>query len=138
MGEYPVVLVGDLSMERTHRVLSILEPLWGPFAQPVSVHFDLREVTFIWPSVITLLTTAIIRLLQEGFSVRVSRPESEKVDGYLNRIDFYDLAGMDVAYPWRRHSADGRFREVVQVQSESEGEEVVGVVEVVGEVVALL
>jgi len=126
MEEYSVVLAGDLSMKRTHRVLSALKPLWGPFTQPVSVHFDLRGVTFIWPSVITLLTTAIIRLLQEGFSVRVTRPESEKVDGYLNRIDFYDLAGMDVAYPWRRHSADGRFREVVQVQSESEGEEVVG------------
>jgi len=58
--------------------------------------------------------------------VRVSRPESDKVDGYLNRIDFYELVGMDVDYPWRRHSADGRFREVVQVQSESEGEVVVG------------
>lgn len=126
MDEYPVVLAGDLTMAQTPQIVSTLEPLWEPFAQPGPVHLDLRDVTFVRPSAITLLTTSVIRLLQEGFSVRVSRPESEQVDSYLNRIDFYDLAGMDVDYPWRRHSANGRFREVVQVQSEDEGEEVVG------------
>ena len=36
---------------------------------------------------------------QEGFSIRVTRPEAEKVDGYLNCIDFYKLLGMDIDYP---------------------------------------
>jgi hypothetical protein len=126
MNETSVVLSGDLSMGRIHQVLSSLEPVWDPFAQPCCVHFDLQDVIFIWPSVITLLTAAAIRLRQEGFSIRITQPDAENADAYLNRIDFYKLVGMDVAYPWRRHSADGRFREVVQVQSEDEGDEVVG------------
>jgi hypothetical protein len=67
MNETSVVLGGDLSMDRIPQVLSSLEPIWDPFAQPCCVHFDLRAATFVWPSVITLLTTAVIRLLQEGF-----------------------------------------------------------------------
>jgi hypothetical protein len=126
MDELTVALGDELSMKETPRIVSGLESIWDPFSQYESVHFDLSQSTFVWPSAVTLLTTAIIRLHQEGFSIRITRPESHDVDDYLNRIDFYDLAGMDIAYPWQRHNAAGRFREVVQVQSEDEGEEVVG------------
>lgn len=126
MNERNIVLNGELSLESAADVLRPLEPLWDPFAPLGPLHFDLSGVTFIWPSVITLLSTTVIRLRQEGASIRITRPETDKVDSYLNRIDFYKLAGMDVNYPWQRHSADGRFREVVQVQSESEGDQVVG------------
>jgi hypothetical protein len=125
MDECQVILEGDLSMSRIPHVLSLLEPLWDPLAPVCPVHFNLRDVTFIWPSAITLLTTAVIRLQQDGFSIRITRPRKENVDNYLNRIDFYDLVGMEVDYPWQRHSADGRFREVVQVPTEAEGDSVV-------------
>ena len=125
MNELRTVLVGELSMHKVPQVVSRLAPVWDPFIGSPNLRLDLSQVTFVWPSAITLLTTAIIRLLQEGFSIHITRPESTDVDEYLNRIDFYDLAGMDVDYPWQRRSASGRFREVVQVRSEEEGEEVV-------------
>jgi hypothetical protein len=125
MDERRLVLYGDLSMGRLPSILSVLEPAWDPFAPPLPMHLDLSDVTFIWPCVITLLTTAVLRLKQEGFRIRVTRPVESKVDGYLNRIDFYELVGMPVYYPWQRHDAQGRFREAVQVQSEAEGDAVV-------------
>jgi len=126
MDERAVVLNGELSLETMATLLLPLEPLWDPLAIVGPVHFDLSGVTFIWPAAITLLTTTVLRLRQDGFEVRITRPASEKVDGYLNRIDFYALTEVQANYPWRRHSPDGRFREVVQVQSEEEGEAVVG------------
>jgi len=125
MDEWVVTLTGDLSMRNLPEILSKLELLWDPLTPHLLVHLDLSGVTFIQPSVITLLTTAVIRLQQEGFGVQITRPASRDVDGYLNRLDFYDLAGMDVEYPWQRHDADGRFREVVQVQTEGESDAVV-------------
>lgn len=125
MSEWTLVLTDELPMRKIPELVGTLEPLWDPFAQCDQVHLDMSQVTFVWPCAITLLTTAVIRLRQEGFSVRITQPRSQDVDDYLNRIDFYDLAGMDVDYPWQRHNAAGRFREVVQVQSEHEGEEVV-------------
>jgi len=106
-------------------ILLPLEPLWDPLASLGPVHFDLSRVTFVWPAAITLLTTTVLRLRQDGFDVRITRPTSEKVDSYLNRIDFYALTEVSADYPWSRYSSDGRFREVVQVQSEEEGEVVV-------------
>jgi hypothetical protein len=125
MGSWRVVLEGDLDIGRLPYVFAQFAPLWDPLASPCPVHLDLRQVTFIMPSAITLLTTALMRLRQEGFPCRVSRPYKQQVDGYLNRIDFYDLLGMDVDYTMQRRSANGRFREVVQVQSEREGDSVV-------------
>ena len=120
-----IALHGDLGIGNLPNLVAPMEPLWDPLASPCAIHLDLRRVTFIMPSAITLLTTAVIRLRQEGFTVQISRPDRDKADAYLNRIDFYELLGMDVNYPWRRHSPDGRFREVVQVQTEREGDEVV-------------
>jgi len=126
MTEQRVVLSGELSLETMAALLLPLEPLWDPFAPLDPVHFDLTGARFIWPAAITLLTTTVLRLRQDGFPVRISRPVSDKVDGYLNRIDFYALTEVEADYPWPRYSADGRFREVVQVQSEKEGEVVAG------------
>jgi len=47
------------------------------------------------------------------------------VDGYLNRIAFCSLLGIELEYTMRRHNAEGRFREVVKVQLEREGDSVV-------------
>jgi hypothetical protein len=125
MDRWNIALGGDLDIRGLPFILSQLEPLWDPLASPAPVHLDLRQVTFIMPAAITLLTTALMRLRQEGFSIEVSRPDRQKADSYLNRIEFYDLLGMDVEYTMRRRSADGRFREVVQVQTEREGDSVV-------------
>jgi hypothetical protein len=125
MEEQKLVLKDGLSMGKMPDVVAMLEPLWDPFTQYERVHLDMSQVTFVWPCVITLLTTAVIRLRREGISVDITQPRSRDADDYLNRIDFYELAGMDVHYPWQRHNSAGRFREVVQVQSEHEGEEVV-------------
>ena len=126
MGERNVVLDGELALETVAAMLLSLEPLWDPFAPLDPVHLDLRGVTFIWPAAITLLATTVLRLRQDGFQVRITRPASDKVDGYLNRMDFYALAEVEADYPWRRHSSEGRFCEVVQARSEEEGEAVVG------------
>lgn len=125
MNRWSIVLGGDLDIGSLPHVLSQMAPLWDPWASPGPVHLDLQQVTFIMPAAITLLTTALMRLRQERFPIHISRPHKEQVDGYLNRIDFYSLLGMDVEYTMQRRSADGRFREVVQVQSEREGDSVV-------------
>jgi hypothetical protein len=125
MEECRIVIAGELGVDRLPYIFSRLEPLWDPFISPCQVHLDLRGVTFITPSAVTLLTTAILRLKQDGFQMHVTRPEKENVDGYLTRMDFYELMGMDVEYTLRRRNADGRFREVVQVQTEEEGDAVV-------------
>lgn len=126
MNKRHVALNGELSLETMAAILLPLEPLWDPLALVGPVHLDLGGVTFIWPAAITLLTTTVLRLRQDGFEVRITRPTSEKADGYLNRIDFYALTEVQADYPWRRYDSGGRFREVVQVQSEEEGEAVVG------------
>jgi hypothetical protein len=125
MDQWNIVLDGELDMGGLPLTLSQLEPLWDPLASPAPVHLDLRQVTFIMPAAITLLSTALMRLRQEGFPIEVARPDKQQVDSYLNRIEFYDLLGMDVEYTMRRRSANGRFREVVQVQTEREGDSVV-------------
>jgi len=126
MDERRVVFSGELSLETMAATLLPLEPLWDPLAPLGPVRLDLSDVTFIWPAAITLLTTTVLRLRQDGFQVRITRPTSEKVDGYLNRMDFYALAEVEADYPWRRRSSEGRFCEVVQARSEEEGEAVVG------------
>lgn len=125
MNRWNVALGGELDIRGLPSILSQLEPLWDPLISPAPVHLDLRQVTFIMPAAITLLTTALMRLRQEGFSIEVSRPDKQQVDSYLNRIEFYELVGMNVEYTMRRRSANGRFREVVQVQTEREGDSVV-------------
>ena len=110
-------------MKHIPGILGAMDSLWD--SDPSYVVLDLTDVSFIWPSVITLLTTCVIRLRRDGFPVKITRPSSENVDTYLNRVDFYNLLRMNVEYPWRRHNAEGRFREVVQVTSENEAEQVV-------------
>ena len=79
MDERCVVLDGELSLETTAAILLPLEPLWDPFAHLGPVHFDLSGVTFIWPAAITLLTTTVLRLRQDGFEMHFTRPASESV-----------------------------------------------------------
>ena len=124
MGDLTITLGNELSLEDAPILLARLEPIWEMLPSLREVDLDLSDVTFIWPSALTLLATTILRLRQEGIAVRITRPRSDKVDTYLNRIDFYSLAGLDAEYPWVRHDASGRFREVVQVQTEQEGESV--------------
>ena len=123
MREQTIILTDSLTASRLSPLLTQLEPLWHSPPQPVRL--DLGGVTFIRPAAITLLATAVLRLQQLGFSLQITRPTKTDVDSYLNRLDFYDLIGLDVAYPWRRHSGAGRFREAVQVQDEEEGNAVV-------------
>lgn len=120
-----VVLNGRLSLGAMTAILPPLESLWDPLAPLGTVHLDLSGVEFIFPAAATLLTTTVLRLRQDGFDVRITRPGSEDADHYLNRIDFYALTEVEANYPWRRHNAGGRFREVVQVQTEAEGDQVV-------------
>ena len=79
MDERDVIFDGELSPETTAPILLPLEPLWDPLALAGPVHLDLRGVTFIWPAAITLLTTTVLRLRQDGFGVRITRPASESV-----------------------------------------------------------
>lgn len=125
MYDMVVDLQGDLSVSCIPDILGKMALLWEPHAPICPVTLDLTNVEFIWPSVITLLTTSVMRLRKDGFPVEIKRPFKAKVDTYLNRIDFYELLNMNVDYPWQRRNAEGRFREVVQVQSEGEGEVVV-------------
>jgi hypothetical protein len=125
VNERKIILNGELCLETLSTILGPLEPLWEPLAPIIPLHLDLSNVTFIWPAAVTLLTTAVLRLRQAGFPVCITCPISDKVDGYLNRIDFYALTEVEADYPWNRYSADGRFREVVQIQSEQEGDAVV-------------
>ncbi len=77
--ERRLILTDELSLETMGAILLLLEPLWDPFAHLGPVHLDLSDVTFIWPAVITLLTTAVLRLRQDGFEMRFTRPASEGV-----------------------------------------------------------
>jgi hypothetical protein len=79
MDERDVVFDGELSLETTAAILLPLEPLWDPFAHLGPAHLDLSGVTFIWPAAITLLTTTVLCLRQDGFEVRFTRPASESV-----------------------------------------------------------
>ena len=125
MSDHRVTLTGELALDSLDGFVAQLAPLWDPLADVSPACFDLGHVRFIQSAAITLLAAAVLRLRQDGFPVSVIRPTSDRVDGYLNRIDFYALAEMDVDYAWPCHSSAGRFREVVQVQSESEGDAVV-------------
>ena len=60
-------------------ILLPLEPLWDLLAPLGPVHFDLSGVTFIWPAAITLLTTTVLRLRQDGFEMHITRSASESV-----------------------------------------------------------
>jgi len=62
MSRWSIVSGGDLDFSSLPYMLSQLEPLWGPLASPGPIHLDLRQVTFIMPAAITLLTTALMRL----------------------------------------------------------------------------
>ena len=79
MDERDVVFDGELSLETMAAILLPPEPLWGPFAPLGPVHLDLSGVTFIWPATITLLTTTMLRLRQDGFEMRFTRPASESI-----------------------------------------------------------
>ena len=79
MNEKCVILNGELSLGTIAGILLPLEPLWDPLAPLGPVHFDLSGVTFIWPAAITLLTTTVLRLRQDGFGVRITRPAPEIV-----------------------------------------------------------
>ncbi|MBL7065308.1 MAG: ATP-binding protein [Anaerolineae bacterium] len=50
--------------------------------------------------------TWLLRRFRDGFEVRITRPTSEKADGYLNRIDFYALTEVEADYPWKRYDSD--------------------------------
>ncbi|MBN1978536.1 MAG: sensor histidine kinase [Anaerolineae bacterium] len=133
MDDWDVILNGDLDLENLASILTPWQPLWNPAVARAPVHLDLRGVTFVWPSAITLLTAAILLLRQRGFEVRITPPDLEKVHSYLARIDFYALVDFEADYPWPRYDSSGRFREVVQANSEAEGETVVGeVLEILG------
>ncbi|MBN1954813.1 MAG: hypothetical protein JW900_07160, partial [Anaerolineae bacterium] len=133
MEERDIVLEGDLDLESLASISLPFQPLWIPGVACGPVHLNLAGVTFIWPSALTLLTAAILLLRQRGFAVRITPPISDAVSAYLARIDFYDLVDFETAYPWRRHDSSGRFREVVQISSESDSETVVGeVLEILG------
>ncbi len=125
MKELTLTPEGELSLDNAPQWLARLEPLWAAPTAPRRVHVDLGGVTFIWPSAIALLASAILRLrqLHAGTPPTLSRPRSNSVDTYLNRIGFYELVGQPVAYPWRRHDPGGRFLPVVQAKTEREGEE---------------
>ncbi len=75
--ERRLILDGELSLETMAAILLPLEPLWDPLALLGPVHFDLSGVTFIWSAAITLLTTTVLRLRQDGFEMRFTRPASE-------------------------------------------------------------
>ncbi len=86
MDEQSIILDGELSLETMAAILLPLEPLWDPLALFGPIHFDLSGATFTWPAAITLLTTTVLHLRQDGFEVRITRPASESVDGYLMKV----------------------------------------------------
>lgn len=122
---------GDLSLDNVQGILCQLEPIWQARDLPVSVDIDLGNLGFIYPSAMALLTTTILRLRQNDVPVSINRPVNIDVDDYLNRMDFYRLAGVDARYRWRRHDSAGRFVEIKQVHSEEDGDSVIaGIVDI--------
>lgn len=120
-----IKLVPQLEIQTLDTIIGQLAPAWEKTSNITQVCFDFSAVEFIWPSAIALLTTAILRFQQERIPVKVKRPVSANVDSYLSRMDFYDSVSINVDYPYYRRDSAGRFREVVQVCSEGEGDRVV-------------
>lgn len=120
-----LTLKGDLPIESTQRVLGQLNLVWQQAGPPVSLDVDLRDLGFIYPSAMALLTTAILCLRQDGVSISIRQPANTDVDDYLNRMAFYRLAGVEAPYRWRKRDPTGRFVEIKQIQSEEEGDSVI-------------
>lgn len=80
--------VGDFNLDRFDDLLAELGPILGP--RPAArVILDLRELTFIGPTCISLLLAACCSA-PPGVITRV-RPPSGNVRYYLERMDFFEM-----------------------------------------------
>ncbi len=122
-----VTLDGELTLRTAPLLLERLEATWASLRilRHTKLYLDMRDVQFVSPTALTLLTTAILRLQQQQVQVEIIPPASS-ARTYLNRVGFYKRIGVEVEYPWQRHDSRGRFVEIVQARDERDGEAVVG------------
>ncbi len=85
---------------------------------------NMREVNFIFPSAITALAALLHEKRKKGHSIDVELPSaSSGIAGYLKRIRFDELAGVNIDVTQREHPPEGRFVELTFIDSSDKKDE---------------
>lgn len=116
-----VKLAGDLNLPHL--------PIWvGHFREAIAAQYsrepftltvDLSETAFVSASSAASLAS-LLTWLRAGSCVqgRFLRPTNRDVDHWLSRMDFYEIVGAKVSYPFHRWPDGGRLQEVTQLTDE--------------------
>ncbi len=83
---------------------------------------DMQEVRFYTPGAIAGLLAILHRWVREGREVRLQNAEFAPAFGYLQRMDFFTLCGLNLPEYFRRHEAHGRFVTLRRIDSSLTGQ----------------
>jgi anti-sigma regulatory factor (Ser/Thr protein kinase)/anti-anti-sigma regulatory factor len=82
---------------------------------------DLSNLGFCEPVALTCLAAGVHYLtLREQECVEVTRPVSNEVNGYLERLGLFEMIGEKKLYPFQQHSPEGRFLELTRITSRAQ------------------
>lgn len=127
-GDIRVRLAGSLDfgnppfwMAQFHECISAAER-----GERLRVVVDMSGITFVSAMNAAVLAAILIWLRERGAleDAALVVPQSSDVRDWLNRMDFFSLLELSVPYHWAKRDATGRFREIVQVDSERQTSEV--------------
>jgi hypothetical protein len=89
------------------------------------LELNLTNLNFIYPSALTVLSTFMFNVGRFGIPLTIYRPKNDDVHNYLTRMDFYEIVNIQIDFPWNQYGSQGRFREVIKLNNEREGDQVV-------------
>lgn len=87
-----------------------------------TISLDFQAVTFYVPAALTTLLATIDRWQKSGHRVEFINLESCPSLGYLQRMDFLALSGVDLPERFRRHDSSGRFLPLRRVDAATRGQ----------------
>ncbi|MHB0913867.1 MAG: hypothetical protein ACYC2Y_10565 [Armatimonadota bacterium] len=101
-----------------HAVLPALEAYHA--GREFLLTVNMRRLEFITPTCLAMLA-ALLRLLTQSSVFRGGAflpSHNDGVEGYLGRMDFYKCLDLPYQYTFRRNPSEGRFHELLAVDSE--------------------
>lgn len=86
-----------------------------------AILMDFQDVLFYVPAAMTALLSVVNRWSRDGRAVSYANCESCGAFGYLQRMDFFSLSGIQLPESFSRHDAAGRFVPLCEVTGETRG-----------------
>jgi hypothetical protein len=86
-----------------------------------SIEVDFQDVQFYVPAALASLLAVVQRWLRARRRVVFANAEHSAAFGYLQRMDFFRLSGLDLPENFTRHPADGRFVPLCRVDGARSG-----------------